>query len=72
MALIKACHKQFHSTDILVSHDMKEVYAIAHHVAMLHEGVIVEQGTPAEIRSSKNPIVQQFISGSTSGPIQLD
>jgi len=70
--LIQASHKQFHSTDILVSHNMREVYKIAHHVAMLHEGLIVEQGTPEEIRASKNPMVQQFISGSTSGPIQLD
>jgi phospholipid/cholesterol/gamma-HCH transport system ATP-binding protein len=70
--LIQASHKLFHSTDILVSHNMKEVYKIAHYVAMLHEGLIVEQGTPEEIRASKNPVVQQFISGSTSGPIQLD
>ncbi len=70
--LIQACHKLFHSTDILVSHNMKEVYKIAHHVAMLHEGLIVEQGTPEEIQSSKNPVVQQFISGSTTGPIQID
>jgi len=70
--LITACHERFHSTDILVSHNMKEVYTIAHHVAMLHEGLIIEQGTPEEIRNSKNPIVQQFISGRTTGPIQLD
>jgi phospholipid/cholesterol/gamma-HCH transport system ATP-binding protein len=70
--LIQVSHKLFQSTDILVSHNMKEVYKIAHYVAMLHEGLIVEQGTPEEIRSSKNPVVQQFISGSTSGPIQLD
>lgn len=70
--LITACHERFHSTDILVSHNMNEVYKIAHYVAMLHEGLIVEQGTPEEIRNSKNPIVQQFISGSTAGPIQID
>jgi phospholipid/cholesterol/gamma-HCH transport system ATP-binding protein len=36
--LMLASHKLFHSTDILVSHNMKEVYKIAHYVAMLHEG----------------------------------
>lgn len=70
--LILASHKLFHSTDILVSHNMKEVYKIAQHVAMLHEGLIVAQGTPEEMQASQNPMVQQFITGSTSGPIQLD
>ncbi|HLB95123.1 MAG TPA: ATP-binding cassette domain-containing protein, partial [Nitrospiria bacterium] len=70
--LIQSSHERFHSTDILISHNMNEVYKIAHHVAMLHEGRIVEEGTPEEIRNSKNPNVQQFISGSTSGPIHVD
>jgi ABC-type transporter Mla maintaining outer membrane lipid asymmetry ATPase subunit MlaF len=30
---------------------------------MLHQGRIVEQGPPAAIQQSANPIVQQFIRG---------
>jgi phospholipid/cholesterol/gamma-HCH transport system ATP-binding protein len=38
---------------------------------MLYEGKIVEEGTPEEVQSSGNPIVQQFLSGSSEGPIQV-
>jgi phospholipid/cholesterol/gamma-HCH transport system ATP-binding protein len=36
---------------------------------MLHEGVILAHGTPEEIVSSEDPIVQQFINGDIEGPI---
>jgi phospholipid/cholesterol/gamma-HCH transport system ATP-binding protein len=37
---------------------------------MLYEGRIVEEGTPEEIESSPNPIVQQFLAGRSEGPIR--
>jgi phospholipid/cholesterol/gamma-HCH transport system ATP-binding protein len=40
-----------------------EVFEIADRVGMLHEGRIVEIGSPADIQRSSNPIVQQFIRG---------
>jgi phospholipid/cholesterol/gamma-HCH transport system ATP-binding protein len=30
---------------------------------MINEGKIIFSGTPAEIRASRNPYIQQFISG---------
>jgi phospholipid/cholesterol/gamma-HCH transport system ATP-binding protein len=36
---------------------------------MLYQGRIVEEGTPEEFRSSKNPIVCQFIEGRAEGPL---
>lgn len=58
-------------TDILVSHNIKEVLEVSHTVAMLHDGIIIEHTTPEELMKSSNPVVQQFISGSIEGPIQL-
>ncbi len=58
-------------TDILVSHNIGEVLKISDWVAMLHEGVIIESSTPEGLVKSPNPVVQQFIYGSTEGPIQL-
>ncbi len=67
--LIDTLHKRLNFTGIIVTHEVPEVFRIVDKVAMLHEGVIVAVGTPEEILSSQNPIVQQFIKGETEGPI---
>ncbi len=36
-------------TMLLVTHDMKLAYEVANHVIFLHEGVIVEEGTPEQV-----------------------
>jgi phospholipid/cholesterol/gamma-HCH transport system ATP-binding protein len=54
----------------MVSHEIPEIFQIAQRVAMLHEGVIVETGTPEAIQGSRNPVVQQFIRGELEGPIR--
>ncbi len=37
------------STMIIVTHDMKLAYEVSNHVIFLHDGHIVEQGTPEEV-----------------------
>ena len=61
--LIRDLHRTSRFTAIMVSHEIPEVFEIADRVGMLHEGRIVEIGSPAEIQRSSNPIVQQFIRG---------
>jgi len=56
-------------TSVAVTHDMKSAYKIAEKIAMLHDGQIIEVNTPDGLRSSPNPIVQQFIQGKAEGPI---
>jgi phospholipid/cholesterol/gamma-HCH transport system ATP-binding protein len=58
-------------TSIVVSHDMGSIFRIADTVLMLYEGKIAVYGTPDEVRASTNPIVRQFITGETRGPIQV-
>ncbi len=50
-------------TSIVVTHDMASAYKIADKIAMIFEGKIIFSGTPAEIRASRNPYIQQFIRG---------
>jgi phospholipid/cholesterol/gamma-HCH transport system ATP-binding protein len=38
-------------------------------MAMLYHGKIIEVGSPEELKQSTNPVVAQFLSGSTEGPI---
>lgn len=56
-------------TSVVVTHDMNSVFRIADRIAMLHNGKILQVGTPDEIRDTKNEVVKQFITGSPEGPI---
>jgi phospholipid/cholesterol/gamma-HCH transport system ATP-binding protein len=69
--LILDLSKKLAITSVVVTHDMKSVFSIADRVAMLYEGKVLEVGTPSEIKTSKNPMVQQFITGSPDGPIKF-
>lgn len=69
--LISKMNNQLKVTSVTITHDMKSAYKIADKIAMLWEGKILEVGTPDEIRKSPNPIIQQFITGSSTGPIKV-
>lgn len=63
--------KKLQITSVVVTHDMSSVFRIADRIVMLHEGNILQIGTPDEIRHSENPLVQQFITGGAEGPISF-
>lgn len=56
-------------TSITVTHEMDSAFRIATRMAMLYQGKIIEEAEPEEFKQSKNPVVAQFVSGSTEGPI---
>ena len=56
-------------TSIIVTHEMDSAFRIATKMAMLYQGRVIEAGTPEQMRQSQNPVVVQFLSGSTEGPI---
>jgi phospholipid/cholesterol/gamma-HCH transport system ATP-binding protein len=70
--LILEMDSKLDSTTVSITHDMKVAFKIADRIAMLHEGKIVEQGTPHEFQRSTNPLVQQFIEGRAQGPLTED
>jgi phospholipid/cholesterol/gamma-HCH transport system ATP-binding protein len=67
--LIEEIHNRLHFTGIIITHQLERVFKIVDKVAMLHEGVIIESGRPDAILASENPLVKQFLSGDTEGPI---
>ncbi len=67
--LIKETQAKFGFTAVIVSHDIPDIFEVAHHVAMLYRGEILQFGTPDEIQGSNHPVVRQFITGSLDGPI---
>lgn len=67
--LIADIHNRMNFTGIIITHELERVFKIVNKVAMLHEGAIIESGLPEEILASGNPVVKQFLSGETEGPI---
>ncbi len=67
--LILRMQEQLKVISIVVTHDMTSAYKVADRIAMLYDGKIIGVGTPDEIKNSKDPIIQQFITGSARGPI---
>lgn len=61
--LIRELHRRLKFTAVMVSHEIPEIFQIADSVAVLHEGRIVEVGSPEAIQASPNPIIQRFIHG---------
>ena len=56
-------------TSIIVTHEMDSAFRIGTKMAMLYQGKIIEQGEAEAFKNSTNPVVAQFLSGSTEGPI---
>lgn len=70
--LIVDLRRKLGVTSVSITHDMHSAYKISDRIAMLYKGEILEIGTPDQIRSTENPIVRQFISGSAVGPITAE
>jgi phospholipid/cholesterol/gamma-HCH transport system ATP-binding protein len=56
-------------TSIIVTHEMGSAFRIGTRMAMLYQGKIIEEADAKQFRQSNNPVVRQFLSGSTEGPI---
>jgi len=69
--LIVDLHQKLKQTGVVITHDMRSAYKISSRIAMLYEGRIIQIDTPDNIKNSTNPIVQQFVTGSAQGPIQM-
>jgi len=69
-ALIREIVVEMGVTAMTITHDMSSVRAIADKVAMLHDGVIQWTGPVAQLDSSGDPYLDQFIHGRAEGPIE--
>ncbi|HLW35325.1 MAG TPA: ATP-binding cassette domain-containing protein [Chthoniobacterales bacterium] len=56
-------------TSIVVTHEMASAFRVGTRMAMLYQGKIIEDADPETFKNSQNPVVAQFLSGSTEGPI---
>lgn len=61
--MIRRLQRRLGVTSIVVTHDMKTAFHCADQVALLHEGRVHFEGTVDGLRSSKDPIITDFIEG---------
>ena len=68
--LIRELAQALGVTAVVVSHDPPSIFGIADRIAFLYQGAVHVVATPGELRASPDPIVQQFITGRSSGPME--
>ena len=59
--MVIAARENFSVTSVVISHDIASAFNVADRIAFLHEGRIVEEGTPEEVRVSAHPFVSKFL-----------
>ena len=70
--LIRTLNDATGATSLVVSHDVAKCMTISDHVVLLAtQGRVVIQGTPAEVMSSTDPEVRQFVHGDPDGPVKF-
>ncbi len=57
-------NRRTHVTSLVVSHDRDLAFGVADRIAFINQGRILAIGTPAEVRSHKDPLLQEFLNTS--------
>jgi phospholipid/cholesterol/gamma-HCH transport system ATP-binding protein len=61
--LILRLSERLGMASIVVTHDMVSAYLIADRICYLHQGQIYFEGTAAQVQSSEDPLVKNFVQG---------
>lgn len=69
--LIRELSDRIGVTSIVVSHDLVSIFTIADRIVMLYKGKVRLIGTKEDFQRTPDPIVQQFIHGRATGPMDL-
>ncbi|MHB9023998.1 MAG: ABC transporter ATP-binding protein [Armatimonadota bacterium] len=69
--LIGSLRDKLGVTEIVVSHDVVNALRQSDRLGFLYRGELRLVGTADEFRASTDPVVRQFLEGSTQGPIQV-
>jgi phospholipid/cholesterol/gamma-HCH transport system ATP-binding protein len=69
--LIMGLGEKLGVASIVVTHEMQSAFRIADRMVLMHGGLVLAEGTPEQIRTTTDPVVQQFIQGKAEGPIPL-
>jgi phospholipid/cholesterol/gamma-HCH transport system ATP-binding protein len=59
--MILGAKRKLGVTSVVISHDIASAFKVADKIAFLSNGLIVEQGPPAQLRASTHPAVKVFL-----------
>lgn len=68
--LIRELSDNLGVTSIVVSHDLTSIFGIADRIVMLYQGHVKLMGSKQEFLDTSDPIVQQFVTGRSQGPME--
>jgi phospholipid/cholesterol/gamma-HCH transport system ATP-binding protein len=60
--MILAAKQKLGITSMVISHDVASAFKVADRLAVLYDGRLAAEGTPAEVKASKDPYVQRYLS----------
>ena len=60
-SMIVSTKERLGVTSMVISHDIASSFKVADRLAVLHDGRILAQGPPEEVRGSRDPYVQKFL-----------
>ncbi len=60
-AMIDQAKERLGVTSMVISHDIASAFKVADRLAVLYDGRIAAQGTPAEVRASADPYVRRYL-----------
>jgi len=69
--LIVRLHRDFDSTIVTITHDMKSAMMISDTITMLARARIHRQMPAKALESDQDPVVRQFVDGRAEGPINV-
>ena len=61
--LILKLQRELKVTSVVVTHDMQSAFKVGDRIVMLHDGHLIFDGTPLQVRATDNPIVRRFVVG---------
>lgn len=70
--LVVTAQRETGATFFIITHNIASVMRTAEYFGVLFRSHLVKFGTKAEMTSSPNPIIQQFLAGRPQGPIGMD
>jgi phospholipid/cholesterol/gamma-HCH transport system ATP-binding protein len=60
--MILGAKRRLGITSMVISHDIASAFKVADRLAVLYDGHLAAEGTPEEVRRSRDPFVQRFLS----------
>jgi phospholipid/cholesterol/gamma-HCH transport system ATP-binding protein len=61
--LIRGLAKEHGITNVVITHEMRSAFRIADRLVFMKDGLIYWEGTPDELKDSKDPILVNFVEG---------